>query len=454
MLPPDNSPGAIRVLRIVEHLVQLGWSIRVIGTSISSGRTDPALLKRWPPQVKISYVKFIHPYFLTLNLCKRLRNYLNGFYIAKPNEVDQVLSGKSRITMRHRARKIFHRLVYEHYYPDINAPWIKPAMQQIAALHQTEPADLLLTTSGPWSTLFIGYFASFQTGLPWVSDYRDPWTLVQSQAENQRKIGSKDKDHFWQQKFLDQCSSALVVSEEIRDAYIQQYQVDETKLKIFPIGYDDFPLYRDGAGVSQDKFVVKYVGNMAMMILEPFLKSLSAWLANRPERRAWFRLRFIGEIGEEHLSQIAASGLTDITELAGVVNRQEAWEETCSATILLLLWYDKNIAYSPGSKLFTYLASRRPVLALVPPGTGARMVEESGQGVVVHPDNSMGIHNVLEILWEAWSTRSIEKLFPFNKNYTEQFSQEELVNQLDTTLRLVVENRPLNNKSIFPIPRP
>ncbi|MBN1202574.1 MAG: hypothetical protein JXJ20_12040 [Anaerolineae bacterium] len=433
-VPPDNSPGAIRAVRTVEQLSKRGWSIRVIASRAQTGRHDPSLVQRWPANAEIIFVDYKNVYLSLADLWARWR----ARKTPSTTQAVGLTGGSQPDLVGSRLRKLISRLAYSYYYPDLVSSWIRPAVQAVISAHRQNPADVLFTTAGPWSTLFIGHHTSRQTGLPWVPDYRDPWTLTYSAVELMRPTRRIDQDRAWQQRFLDQCAQAMVVSEEVREGYIAQYHVPPDKIHALPIGFDDVsgtaaqPCYP-----SSEHLTISYVGNMALNILDPFLQALAEWLTAHPDRRDRIRLRFVGEIGANYRSQVTARQLDDITHYAGVVGRSESWEEICSSTVLLLLRYATEKAYCPGSKLYSYLASGRPVLAVIPPGSGARIVRESGQGIVAPYDDVPAIRQALDRLWAAWSAGTLEQQFSQKPAYVNQYTQSALMAKLDQVLRAV-----------------
>jgi hypothetical protein len=57
----------------------------------------------------------------------------------------------------------------------------------------------------------------------------------------------------------------------------------------------------------------------------------------------------------------------------------------------------------PSGKIFEYLAAERPILAAVPPdGAAAKLVRETGAGVVVAPEDEKGIREALIGLHSRW----------------------------------------------------
>jgi glycosyltransferase involved in cell wall biosynthesis len=60
-------------------------------------------------------------------------------------------------------------------------------------------------------------------------------------------------------------------------------------------------------------------------------------------------------------------------------------------------------------KVFEYLAAERPILALVPPdGAAARLLTETGAGVVVAPDDIDGIARELAAMRDRWRAGELD----------------------------------------------
>ena len=100
-----------------------------------------------------------------------------------------------------------------------------------------------------------------------------------------------------------------------------------------------------------------------------------------------------------------------------------------SADALLLV-----IGDIPGSegiytgKIFEYLAARKPILALAPPGVAADLIKEAAAGVVAHPTDLQSITNRLSELFDAWSNG--KKWVGFNEAVINRYNRENLTAQL------------------------
>src|ERR671930_33401 len=78
-------------------------------------------------------------------------------------------------------------------------------------------------------------------------------------------------------------------------------------------------------------------------------------------------------------------------------------ERDSEANLLLLPEAAGRGAVVPSGKIFEYLAAERPILAAVPPdGAAAKLVRETGAGIVVAPEDEKGIREALLGLHARW----------------------------------------------------
>jgi glycosyltransferase involved in cell wall biosynthesis len=121
--------------------------------------------------------------------------------------------------------------------------------------------------------------------------------------------------------------------------------------------------------------------------------------------------RFVGDFRKSDLEWVEELGLGDRLELLGYRPRAEALRlQRDSEALLLLLPQagDRGGPILPG-KVFEYLAAERPILAAVPPdGAAARLIRETGAGIVVAPDDVRGIADALAGLHARWRAGKLD----------------------------------------------
>src|SRR5262249_15352315 len=64
--------------------------------------------------------------------------------------------------------------------PDSAMFWMRPATKAAVEACTRNASQVVWATGGPWSSLVIGRNVSRRTGIPYVLDFRDPWTLSHS----------------------------------------------------------------------------------------------------------------------------------------------------------------------------------------------------------------------------------------------------------------------------------
>jgi glycosyltransferase involved in cell wall biosynthesis len=93
----------------------------------------------------------------------------------------------------------------------------------------------------------------------------------------------------------------------------------------------------------------------------------------------------------------------------------------------------------PG-KVFEYIGSRRPVLAVGPEGAVAELVRTTGAGWVLPRNDVSGIADAVASLYEEWS-RAGTTHFPGRKEEVERLSRRERTRELSQVLDQVLEDR-------------
>src|SRR5262249_56882277 len=97
-----------------------------------------------------------------------------------------------------------------------------------------------------------------------------------------------------------------------------------------------------------------------------------------------------GPFGDSVLIREAVrqAGLTSNVEFRPRLSYQDSLLEQSRASVLLLLQASPDTIDLVPSKLFEYLRTRRPVLALVPEGATSEVLRDTGGGWVGQPGDS------------------------------------------------------------------
>src|SRR3954466_14817571 len=157
--PPTRASGVYRSRATANHLAAAGWDVTVITPQrefftdyISS--FDPSLEATVRGDVQVDRVRFPGRAWEP-----DVRRY--SWLRANLPSVSKTLNNK-----------LENALFPEHY-----SPWIPRVVRRIRQLHARAPVDLVLATGNPFSSFAAAWAVNRLTGVPYVVDYRDSWTL-------------------------------------------------------------------------------------------------------------------------------------------------------------------------------------------------------------------------------------------------------------------------------------
>jgi glycosyltransferase involved in cell wall biosynthesis len=122
---------------------------------------------------------------------------------------------------------------------------------------------------------------------------------------------------------------------------------------------------------------------------------------------------------------------------------RDSLQELLRATALLLyIPSGKNTESVLTGKIFDYLRTGKPVLAIVPPaGLAAELLTKAGIGYIADHQDLPGIAERLMELYWLWENRALGEL-KVNHDYITQFSRPNLARKLAKLIDAVATGQP------------
>ncbi len=384
--PPHSVVGSLRPLRMVKYLKRIsGWRPMVLTVDKDFARKDYSLLKEIPPDVTVHRSWTVEPSARLARMVALLEDH----------------NPKGRTSMiRYGLKKICAWAMELLCIPDAEVFWNLSVIVKGRRIIRQESIDVLLVTSPPWSLQIAGYMLKMLTGVPWIADFRDPWTDI----KRKNRPAVVDRMERWlEEKLLSQADLVLSTSDIYSDDLRKKYPaMDPGKFQTLHNGYDEekFPIAEPE---GNEKFTLVHLGSLyAQFKPEPLFDGIATWLSGRTDALGAFELLFIGQISAQTQKVLDERGLTRVTRVTGYVPHREAIEMCRRAdTLLLALGTDAKMprGWLP-SKLFEYLALNRPILAYVADGEAASMVRTINGGYVVSQDDRRAIARILDDLFD------------------------------------------------------
>jgi glycosyltransferase involved in cell wall biosynthesis len=311
-------------------------------------------------------------------------------------------------------------------WPDEMAGWLPGAVYQALCAVRRHRPDVLYTTSSPVTAHLAGLIVQRMTGLPWVADFRDPWTRHPHAARQFRLLSRASEA-------LERAVTGRIERSVIADESVELLglELNDERLVVIRNGVDPEDLAGMVLPPPPAHFRLSYVGSFYGAIDgAPVFTALHALLGSGALDPGSFELRLVGYTNLTPASGLAALPVTRV----GYVDHAQALREMASATALLL--YLPRLTRASSGKLFEYLASGRPVLCVARRDNLAyRLVEELGAGICVEPEDEEGIERAIERLVARWRSGTLSIDRTVQEETLRRFSRPVLAAQLADVLR-------------------
>lgn len=426
--PPDGSAGVYRPIRFVRHLPSGGWHPTVVaGANTHRGRYDPGLLSLIPDQVEVVRVsgQDIWQRFQAWREGRSLKK-PPGSYPEKAGETHKVQTSSIHSALRNMIRTCEGL----YYHPDSAMPWINPAVRATVKICQRTSAKVIWVTGGPWSSFVVARKVSLQTGVPYVLDFRDSWTLAGSPFYNDRPEWAKRRDRRLLFQLFQEAQAVIFRYHSEAECYWRAYPgaLESSRIHIIPNGFDGtIEEYNPIAG-SQSTCVVLYAGTITPYRYDTLLQGLSLLKKSCPVLARHLQLLFVGD-GMDVLARVARTlDISDIVKTRSTVSYVEVCRLQAEANALLLLGLIPTRGHELcGSKVFSYLKAGRPILGIVPQDEMRNVLHRVGVRTIVDIDSPFEITTVFRQVLEAWQNGTLSSLVPVRKECEAYSAKEQTI---------------------------
>jgi hypothetical protein len=392
--PPTGGSGVQRWVKFAKYLPSESWQ-PVIYTPENPEQlaVDESLAAEVPSEAEIIKTRIMEPYGMYKKVLRRSGHSKEAVEVNPVNAQNKSFLQKAAMWVRGN-----------FFRPDPRCLWIRPSVRFLKKYLKEHPVDLIVSTGPPQSMHMIGLKLARETGLPWIADFRDPWTKI----FYFKHLSMTRATQRWHEKMekcvLDEASCVVAVSPLVQ----QEFQaMTQTPVELITNGFDEcdfheepFAMATGGVGMP---FTITHTGLFAADGNPTVLWSvLAERCATCPEFKNLLRINLIGKTDEQILKAVSDAGLSDNLVDMGYQPHARAVDEQRKAS-LLILPLRKEPEYKavlPG-KLFEYLASYRPVLGIgQPDGAMAMILNETKTGVVYDWEDRESVAKYIDECWD------------------------------------------------------
>jgi glycosyltransferase involved in cell wall biosynthesis len=393
--PPSGGPGVQRMLKFTKYLPHFGWKpvVLTVREDAEYPVRDPSLWKDVPEGTRI------------------LRTGITEFYrlyrgIAKPADP---LDISTRSRQGGLVQGLLRKIRAGVFIPDGRVGWIPHALGPGRKLARGEGVRAILSSGPPFTTHLIGGTISRRTGLPWVADFRDPWTRAPFYPD--RGGLARMIDERCERWVVRNATRTIAVNREILADFIDRYRgLDASRLITLSNGFDE----EDFEGIAREeppKMTLVHTGSLfASRDPQELREALSALCREEEGFAGGVDLILAGRVDREVVEAFRTPPLDRIVRAIGYLEHGESLRLLRRAHLCLVFVGEES--QSRGmltGKVFEYLGSGTAVLALAPEGEAAELIRRCRAGYTLAPGDAAGLKELLRSLWRRY--RSGERRF-------------------------------------------
>jgi len=383
---PSGGPGVQRILKFARYLPEYGWLPTVLTVDHKYAAVpsiDESLFHEVPPEVKVIRTRAWDPF-----------NFYSRIQGKKKEQVIKV----GHIEKEQGLNKIARWLRGNIFLPDARVGWVPFASQIARNLVQEQKFDAIMSTGPPHSSHLIGMAATKASGLPWVADFRDPWVEIYYSDQMYETSLARNIQIRIERKVLSKANAVVAVSKHVgvglkRRAAIKRYEM-------IPNGYDPADIPRTYTVTKRrDKFIIAYVGTYNLRRhSEAFVRALK-----QLQILDSVEVHLVGKIENEALKSYQTNKIS--VKKINYLPHGDAIAYMQSADVLLLSLPKVDGHGGAGivsGKVFEYMSTRRPILAIGPEdGDLATLLHDTQAGEIFDHKNQKGIFRFLNQCLES-----------------------------------------------------
>lgn len=418
--PPSGGSGVQRWLYFTKYLREYNWE-PVIYT-VEKGEypyTDSSLEQHIPQGLEIIKGPIWEPY----TLFKKLSG-------TKEQVNPSIFSEMERGSW---FKRFLLWIRGNFFIPDARMFWIRPSIRLLENYLKKHPVDFIVSTGPPHSTHLIARSLKRRLGIPWLADFRDPWTQIYSFKQLNLSSLSKRIHTRLEKSVLQEADLVVTVSPDCKRGL---ESIVDREVLVITNGYESFP--KQNPVKDHAKIKMLYAGVLsADRNPSIFWKVLENYLMDNPALSEKFELILIGNIDPLIVAQLKASNLNQYVQVYASMPHGQLQNYLFQADLLLLVGVPGNKGVITG-KFFEYLYLQKPIYSISPTDSDVvTILNETQAGLNADYTDSEKLYSNLERVFEM----VLKNSFPGNENKIASYSRKNLTNAISSLMNVYLDKQ-------------
>jgi galactitol-specific phosphotransferase system IIB component len=409
--PPAGGPGVQRWLKFVKYLPDFDIQpVVYIPENPTYPIVDENLVHEVSEKAIILKHKIFEPYQLASFFSKNKTKKISSGII--PNQKKQSFLDKTFLWIRGNL-----------FIPDARVFWVRPSVSYLEKYIRENNIDTIVTSGPPHSLHLIGLELKRKFDLKWFADFRDPWTTIGYHKSLRLSNYAANKHKALEYEVLNAADTIIVTSKTTKTEF---QAITSKPIAVITNGYDTEHVEKQ---ILDSKFSLAHIGSFLSERNPVILwESLLELINEIPDFKSHLEIKLIGAVSQEVLGTISEFGLSSYVNNLGYVSHSEAIAHQRKSQVLLLVEINSEDTKSiiPG-KLFEYMVSNRPIVAIGPDGSDfAEIIAQTNTGVFFNYKDKSKLKNVILDFYNQFLQGSLQS----NAVGLQQYSRKNLTKEL------------------------
>ncbi len=388
---------------------------------------DPSLEKDIPTGIEMLKTPVWEPYDLYKKFVGRKKeDKINSAFLSEGK--------KSGIT-----EKLSVWIRGNFFIPDARMFWIKPSVKFLSDYLLNNKTDAIASTGPPHSMHLIASKLKKKFPLPWLADFRDPWTNIDYYHDLMLTRWADKRHHLLEKMVIEKADAVVTVGKTMKDEFVKKLtKSNAQKFHVITNGYDE----SDISGNSDEpdkKFSIAHIGSLVKTRNPGILwKALAELIIEIPELKNHLEIKLVGKVDFSVSESIKKHKLINFIQKTEYIEHGRIIGVMKQSQVLLLLL--NNTPNAKGiltGKLFEYLAAKRPVLCIGPEdGETAAILAETGAGECVNFNDMIRLKKIIAEYFRKFQNKELS----VSSSRIEKYSRRNLTMQLAGILNHITMN--------------
>jgi glycosyltransferase involved in cell wall biosynthesis len=420
--PPSGGAGVHRWLKFVKYLRNFGWEpIVYVPSNPDYPIIDSKRLDEIPSDIEIIKRPIWEPFSLYRKFTGKKKDTKMDFghlvnvktYIQK--------GWKERLAIWIRGN---------FFIPDSRVFWVNPSFRFLSDFYNKNKFQAVISSGPPHSVHLIALKLKLKYNIPWMADFRDPWSEYFSSLMLTK--WAVNKHATLEKKILQTADKVVVIG---RNMQMQNFDNAGIQSDIVMNGFDvdDYQLSEKPL-VKKEKFTLLYAGTLSQRRNNSlFWKVIKGLIDANDLFASKLNIQLVGKVDHSVLEDIKKHNLESFIDIVDFIPFEEVVKRQMEATVLLLFVDNfEGSKWVLTGKFFEYLASNRPILAIGPMG-GDLSVEiiNTSSGLLADFNDEASIEKAISIFFNQYLDQTI---FSFQNKNIEKYSRSGLTQKIATLL--------------------